>query len=104
VAERQHLRGEEAHGAREKELRAMSEILSGARYTFGGLVVLTLWSLVAVQVVEWRLDNAVEQVEAEAEARASRSDEVLMRLGPDIDSNASTVRRYNELMKSAGME
>jgi hypothetical protein len=36
----------------------MSEILSGARYTFGGLVVLTLWSLVALQVVEWRLESA----------------------------------------------
>lgn len=44
----------------------MSEIFSGARYTFGGLVVVTLWSLAMVQVVEWRLgsdDRAKAKVE-----------------------------------------
>ncbi len=40
---------------------AVNEMLSGARYTFGALVVLTLWSIGAVQFYEYRIESAMAE-------------------------------------------
>lgn len=60
----------------------MSEIMSGARYTFGALVVLTMWSVGAVQFVEWKLERQAEAVAAEAEAYEKADYDAIRRLGP----------------------
>ena len=74
----------------------MSEVLSGARYTFGALVVLTLWSIGMVQVVEWKLDYSAAQMTEEM----AESDRSLLRFGPDPGEGD----RYHELRRAAGLE
>lgn len=69
----------------------MSEVFSGARYTFGGLVVMTLWSLGMMEVVQWKLDY-----------QADTDDAALMKVGPGPDANDADVRRYHELMDAMG--
>ena len=45
----------------------MSEVLSGARYTLGALVVLTLWSVGMAKAYEYRIESVIaEAVESQA--------------------------------------
>ncbi len=77
----------------------MSEILSGARYTLGGLIVLTLWSIGAVQFVEWRLERqAAEVVEVQAAEDALALDannRFLMEHGYPHDASNEDIRRHH---------
>jgi hypothetical protein len=71
----------------------MSEILSGARYTFGGLLVLTAWSFCAVKVYEARVDAHVDaMVTAQADA-----DRALMEFGPAADGSED--QRYDAVVR-----
>jgi hypothetical protein len=76
----------------------MSEIFRGARYTFGGLIVATLWSLGMVEFVEWKLGYNADQMAIELAA----DDKSLMRFGPDPDASDAEVQRYNEQKAQAG--
>lgn len=60
----------------------MSEILSGARYTLGSLVVLTLWSIGAVQFAQWKLESRSEAMAAEAAEYQKSAYDALRRFGP----------------------
>ena len=72
----------------------MSEIFSGARYTLGGLVVLSLWGFIAVKFYE-----AETKVYADALAdELAKSDAALLRFGPSIHIE-SEMRRYDELIQ-----
>ena len=73
----------------------MSEVLSGARYTFGGLLVLTAWSFCAVKVYEARVDAHVDAMVT----AQSDTDRLLLKWGPG-DSEVERLR-YNELMREA---
>ncbi len=64
----------------------MSEIFRGARYTLGGLIVLTVWSIGMVEIVQWRMDY-----------KADADDASLVRFGPGPDASDADVRRYHEL-------
>ena len=45
----------------------MSEVLSGARFTLGGLIVMTLWSIGVAKVYEHRIESVLaEAVESQA--------------------------------------
>lgn len=77
----------------------MNEILSGARYTFGALVVLTLWSIGAVQFVEWKIERQAEDLADELSAHEDMVDDALLRLGPDRGANDETRERYYELKR-----
>lgn len=78
----------------------MSEIFSGARYTLGGLIVLTLWSLGMVQFVEWKMGVEADYQSAEDIA----SDEALIQFAPGSNASDETRRRYHELRRAAGLE
>ena len=82
----------------------MSEVLSGARYTFGALVVLTLWSIGVVQFVEWKLERQAEALAAEVAAHEDMADDALLRLGPDRGASDETRARYYELKRLSGLE
>lgn len=75
----------------------MSEILSGARYTLGALVVLTLWSIGMVQFAQWKMENRSEAMDAEAAEYQDMVDDALLRLGPDHDASDETRSRYHDL-------
>mgnify|MGYP003148337060 CR=1 FL=1 len=72
----------------------MSEILKGARYTFGGLMVLTVWSFAMVEFAQWKLDYQANHQTAEQIA----SDDALLRFGPGENASEATVQRYFDLM------
>ena len=72
----------------------MSEVLSGARYTFGALVVLTVWSIGMVQFAEWKLDNGPDISAAEKAA----DDDALRRFGPGANASDATVERFMEMV------
>lgn len=71
----------------------MNEILRGARYTFGGLVVMTAWSFCAVKVYEARMDAHVDAM-ATAQSEYSRA---LMELGPAADGSED--QRYDAIVQ-----
>lgn len=73
----------------------MNEILRGARYTFGALVVLTLWSIGAAEFVEWRWE---QRVDAEIAVQVD-VDEGLLRMGPGL--NPFEQRRYERLLEAS---
>lgn len=78
----------------------MSEVFSGARYTFGGLIVMTLWTIGMVEFAQWKLDmqathQSVEDIE---------SDEALLQFAPGSNASDETRNRYHELRKAAGLE
>ncbi len=77
----------------------MSEILSGARYTFGGLVVMTLWTIGMVQFVEWKM----EMQAAEAVEKNATHDE-LRRFGLPKNANKATADRYLEMMGAGELQ
>ena len=60
----------------------MNEIMRGARYTFGGLVVMTAWSIGAVQFVEWKLERQADSLAAEDEAHEKTDYDAMRRFGP----------------------
>lgn len=68
----------------------MSEILSGARYTLGALVVLTLWSIGMVQFAQWKMEyQSVEEI---------ASDAALLRFGPGVNASEAKVERYFDML------
>jgi hypothetical protein len=78
----------------------MSEILSGARYTLGGLLVLTLWSLCLVEFLLWKIDPSTDIPTYDQKA----DDSALLRFGPEASASEATVQRYHELRVAAGLE
>lgn len=75
----------------------MNEILRGARYTFGALVVMTLWSISMALFVEWQwnwqVDSAIDKMNAYESA--------LLKYGPGDMSTPEDVRRYHEMVEAS---
>ena len=72
----------------------MNEILKGARYTFGGLVVFTLWLMFVGKYAELRWQHHLDsQVAQQVEYENS-----LLEFGPGAYSSKDERRRYNELI------
>lgn len=74
----------------------MSEVFRGARYTLGGLIVLTLWSIGAVQFVEWKLEMQANHQTVEEIA----TDDALLRFGPGANASDAAVERYMDMVIS----
>lgn len=78
----------------------MSEVLSGARYTLGAMVVLTLWTIGMVQFAQWKMG-----VEADCQSVEDiASDAALLQFAPGPNASDETRRRYHELRRAAGLE
>ncbi len=78
----------------------MSEILKGARYTLGGLMVLTVWTVGMVEFAQWKLDYQADHQTVEQAA----SDAALLRFGPGTGASQATIDRYFELSVAAKLE
>lgn len=70
----------------------MSEVMRGARYALGGLIVMTVWSIGMVEFYQWKLDYQASQTVEEVAA-----DDALRRFGPGESASQATIDRYLEL-------